>query len=317
MPRTPRGFTPTDLSIVLVMLALLLGGVIPLTVGRTRETGGRVRCASNLRQIGMAIQLYTAANGGSLPRAAFDGQVAAPTEYTNWQAADPFGTGGPGPNDVTAALFLLVRTQILTPEVFVCPGVPDAQPWDYHGRTAVRVSNFPGRQFLGYSYLNTYPAPAATAAGYTIAPGSDESLPIAADMNPGGAAVVQVVPSSPRQRMSQANSRNHNGDGQNVLYADGHVEYQNTPFCGPVRNAGTPRAFRDNVYTFGVTGQPGGGVRGSPVDGLDAVLLPTALDGPVPRPGMDARTMWVGGALTAGVLLLFVVLRTRRAAHDR
>ena len=46
--------------------------------------------------------------------------------------------------------------------------------------------------------------------------------------------------------MINANSNNHNGDGQNVLYADGHVE------CRPRRTAarrGRTDAPRDNIYT--------------------------------------------------------------------
>ena len=108
-------------------------------------------------------------------------------------------------------------------------------------------------------------------------------LAIAADMNPGnkptGTAGQQdnikgVDPKSARKDMSDGNSNNHNGDGQNVLYADGHVEFQNTPFCGMQRSGTTATDnFRDNIYTSGKA-KSGGKLEG-PQDQLDSVLLPS------------------------------------------
>src|SRR6185503_15699862 len=59
----------------------------------------------------------------------------------------------------------------------------------------------------------------------------------------------------------------------NVLYGDGHVEFQPNPFVG--KN-------RDNIYTYGPPGEghawkPGQGIAGSPTGG-DAILLPAASD---------------------------------------
>ena len=36
--------------------------------------------------------------------------------------------------------------------------------------------------------------------------------------------------------MKAGNSNNHDEDGQNVLYGDGHVEFQQNPFCGVARD---------------------------------------------------------------------------------
>ena len=80
----------------------------------------RRKCGSNLRQIGQAIALYANENHGDYPRTVYV-PGAAPTQGTNPSAANPFGPGGPLPNDTTAALFLLLRTQNLPPEIFICP----------------------------------------------------------------------------------------------------------------------------------------------------------------------------------------------------
>jgi prepilin-type processing-associated H-X9-DG protein len=71
--------------------------------------------------------------------------------------------------------------------------------------------------------------------------------------------------------MITGNSANHNRDGQNILYGDGHVAWESSPFVG---------VERDNVYTYGDSGTKSGGtgIVGSAVGPNDSVLLPTALD---------------------------------------
>jgi hypothetical protein len=51
-----------------MIAALVLFALVMLpTLGRPRETANRVKCASNLRQIGQAAILYANENGGHLP----------------------------------------------------------------------------------------------------------------------------------------------------------------------------------------------------------------------------------------------------------
>jgi prepilin-type processing-associated H-X9-DG protein len=73
--------------------------------------------------------------------------------------------------------------------------------------------------------------------------------------------------------MRGGNSLNHQQEGQNVLYADAHVEFQQNPFCGQKR---------DNIYTFNgseVEGRNGeSAIVGPPADANDSVMLPTAAD---------------------------------------
>ena len=71
--------------------------------------------------------------------------------------------------------------------------------------------------------------------------------------------------------MREGNSNNHGKDGQNVLYGDGHVEFQNNPFCG---------TSRDNIYTRGgptwdTADRPSQDLIASPYTANDSVLLPT------------------------------------------
>jgi len=71
--------------------------------------------------------------------------------------------------------------------------------------------------------------------------------------------------------MKRGNSNNHDEDGQNVLYGDGHVEWQQNPFVGP---------NRDNIYTAakdstGVSRQPSDCLTYSSFDPNDVILAPS------------------------------------------
>jgi prepilin-type processing-associated H-X9-DG protein len=86
--------------------------------------------------------------------------------------------------------------------------------------------------------------------------------------------------------MQQANSNNHKKDGQNVLYGDGHVEFQASCYSGSFRD---DVQYRDNIYTAdqargAVLPSPADptshdkgfiGLNAYPQDQFDSVLLPT------------------------------------------
>ena len=55
--------------------------------------------------------LYANENNGNFPRTTYDPTDPTPRTYTGAFAKDPFAANGPRANDVTAAFFLLLRTQ--------------------------------------------------------------------------------------------------------------------------------------------------------------------------------------------------------------
>src|SRR4030095_7870607 len=99
--------------------------------------------ASHFRVCGQPPLRYSNDNRGSSPRTIFKFDDPKPTWGTPYEGddklgpvdgkADPFDTKNspvvPKPNDVTAALFLLLRTQDITSEVFVCPS-SGSNKWD-------------------------------------------------------------------------------------------------------------------------------------------------------------------------------------------
>ena len=67
-----KGFTLIELLVVMVIIALLVGLLLP-ALGTARDAARTTACMNNLRQIGMMMLLYTAENRGYFPPAAEDG----------------------------------------------------------------------------------------------------------------------------------------------------------------------------------------------------------------------------------------------------
>jgi prepilin-type N-terminal cleavage/methylation domain-containing protein len=297
--RQRPGFTILELLVVLGIIAAVVTLLMP-TMHRTRSgCSSRVKCSSNLRQIGQAILLYANENKGAYPRTIYvpDQPPAAHDDAEDGGAVEgrnPFALEGPQAspnrrdNDVTAALFLLIRTQDITSEVFVCP-MSDEEKDTYGGkgnpaplaRAQSKINFSDWRKNLSYSYMNPYPSnEVVNKHGYKLDSTLGAEFAVAADLNPGvGDGYDVTAPKdehASQKLMQKANSRNHQGAGQSVLFGDGHVDFVQNPFCG---------TQRDHIYTRAaineLTGVPGttsarppAGTDAMPAWAGDSVLLP-------------------------------------------
>ncbi len=254
-----------ELLVVIGIIALLIAILIP-ALNAARERANRVKCSSNLRQIGIAMRIYACDNKGQYPRTNYD-RGGSLTFFTGFYESDPF-LGSMSPNDVTGATFLLIRGKLLNFKILLCPSSTQ-QEENLQGRRLDQCSNFsitpPFGWMLSYSFANPYPEDgrfSAEGAEYRHSPTSPSDNALAADRNDCENRLKNLSADAPSSDMAIMNSRNHNKKGQNVLFNDGSVSWCNNPFAG---------YLRDNIYTRAFDNDR---VRGIPANKHDSLMIP-------------------------------------------
>ena len=188
-----RAFSWVEALVVAVVLGVLAALFLPALYTTKHGPSRRTRCASNLKQIGYGLHLYSGDHGEAFPRA----------------AGDPM-----------ASLGLLYPDYISDGKVFICPKAPaPARPIAAadvpRGEKTAATVFTAGHSDYGYDSDHTAAHPPGVA--------------VAADKGTGRGV-----------------SPNHGGDGQNVLYIGGNVEWHRTSDCG---------YKRDHIYLEGFDGE--------------------------------------------------------------
>jgi len=239
-----RAFTLVELLVVILIIGMLIGILLPAVFGAL-EQANRVNCANNLSQIGKACQAFAASNKQAWPDVL---PTAAGTFWAAIGATRNAVTGVDIPANVmgsnTANFWKLISAGYAdNPAIFVCPSqgshVTDTSVAVYN-----TVRDFWTPVNVSYSYQNV-------VGLYRLTSSSNSGLAVAADANPQRfdmiAAVATLGTASINYEVAgwgaignptlaankwKLNSPNHKFTGQNVLYLDGHVKFENNPYCG-------------------------------------------------------------------------------------
>lgn len=102
------GFTLVELLVVIAIIALLLSILMP-SLAQVRKQGQKIACASNMRQMGIALGIYTSSYRDAMP----------PLLERHWGAAVVPGLTGNGRGRVWAGV--IKDETKLSMEMFKCP----------------------------------------------------------------------------------------------------------------------------------------------------------------------------------------------------
>jgi prepilin-type N-terminal cleavage/methylation domain-containing protein/prepilin-type processing-associated H-X9-DG protein len=250
-----KGFTLVELLVVIAVIALLVGILMPALTSE-RRLAYRLACETNLSRISKAMLIYCKDYDDKMPRAGGRSSVYRAT-IANWrditrQAAfglAPDGSGGYA--NMTSNFYLLIKYSDVTPKLFLCKGDPWVTEFNpsEHGLAGVGLIDLwdfgpaPTQTHCSYAYHFPYGVFALTTS-------SEPGMAIAADPNPWQATAGYAArpatdwtlfrSGTDREFIKKGNAQTHQGDGQNVLFMDGHSRFEKSSRCG---------LDDDNIYT--------------------------------------------------------------------
>lgn len=220
--KSAKGFTLIEVLVVVVIISILAGMLLP-ALGQSREKGREITCLNNLKQIGIAIDLYT-----------HDWDEYTPAAY-KWVGMSTVGV-----------IYASLNNYLNYSEVFWCPSSGNDRQWDGTGTIAKTEGVSYGFNWYGTQYDGSigkwrgFFSSQQGAAGYSknlIEVKAPEQLIAVADsyhdnVHESTIALDGTVAYGP--------SGLHHG-GSNVLFADGHVKWHNYDYL-----TNTPEIWNSN-----------------------------------------------------------------------
>ncbi len=153
--RCPRGFTLVEMLICVAVIGLLAGLLAP-ALSAAREKARRVRCAGNLRQLGVAWQMYAGEFRGRAMPLAYWRTTRDDEPVTYWWGRDGFD----GVDHTAGFTWPFLGCEPGETSVYECPAQPVGS-YEPQGRRGQLTST--------YGYNGYYLSPAHTPGwGYSI-----------------------------------------------------------------------------------------------------------------------------------------------------
>ena len=258
-----RGFTLIELLVVIAIIALLISILLP-SLSRARELSKRLVCQSNIKGVGTSAKIYANDNNEKWMIPPFDrtlkyadgervdyiqdpdgrGPIGVKREFRSFS----FGSNASTLVSVTRSFWMLVRSGDVTVKQFICPSsgaeTDPTENIDFY-------YDFEDTENISYGYLVPF-GPRDTRPRE----GVDNRMIMMADRGPfyqegqsnpqwaspetGDLLTINDAPKSWRRFNSGNHGGGGNGEGQQALFADGHVTFHRMPAIG---------IDHDNIYT--------------------------------------------------------------------
>ena len=241
--KTEKGFTLIELLVVIAIITILAAILFPV-FAKVREKGRQTACLSNLKQLGLGVQMYNQDYDGQYP----------------WVAGD---CGGElGIQFVCASGTELLKTNINSylknDQIWRCPSAENSAVTLKDGSTTFQDYSINALLTGGRYTSGTYPYPTAIVGDTQVVEpsktllmfernktrssiGSDSTDLAQADSGSWGCSGVSCGYSK------VVSSRQHN-DGANLAFCDGHAKWQKNQPTNAAGNSGVPGGYTFTPY---------------------------------------------------------------------
>ena len=209
IPRIRRGFTLIELLVVIAIIAILIGLLLP-AVQKVRLAAARIKCANNLKQIGLGLHNYAGTQNGELPRSMHN--TFDPKDAWIYQL-------GPYVENVNS--------------IRACPVDPRYQDIVQNGGTSYVMNEYTCEPTTPSARTNLFRMPATSRTITTFTGAFHRGVSTYNDHThsfnwfklPTGAWTRIIDDIQPDAFGYSPTDALHAAGGANYLYADGHVEF--------------------------------------------------------------------------------------------